>query len=149
PHTSAGRVPTVQGYRLFVDSLITVQPLERNALASLQQELNPDKSTTELVASASQLLARITTQAGLVTLPRQPRVVLRQVEFLPLSDNRVLVILVINEREVQNRVIYTRRPHTETELQQAANFINQRFAGRSLNAVRGAIVEAMQADKPS
>ena len=149
PHTSAGRVPTVQGYRLFVDSLITVQPLERNALASLQHELNPDKSTTELVASASQLLARITTQAGLVTLPRQPRVVLRQVEFLPLSDNRVLVILVINEREVQNRVIYTRRPHTDVELQQAANFINQRFAGRSLNAVRGAIVEAMQADKVS
>ena len=149
PHTSAGRVPTVQGYRLFVDSLITVQPLERNALASLQHELNPDKSTTELVASASQLLARITTQAGLVTLPRQPRVVLRQVEFLPLSDNRVLVILVINEREVQNRVIYTRRPHTDVELQQAANFINQRFAGRSLNAVRGAIIEAMQADKVS
>lgn len=149
PHTSAGRVPTVQGYRLFVDSLITVQPLERNALASLQHELNPDKSTTELVASASQLLARITTQAGLVTLPRQPRVVLRQVEFLPLSDNRVLVILVINEREVQNRVIYTRRSHTDVELQQAANFINQRFAGRSLSAVRGAIVEAMQADKAS
>lgn len=149
PHTSAGRVPTVQGYRLFVDSLITVKPLEENALASLQQELNPDKSTTELVASASQLLARITAQAGLVTLPRQPRVVLRQVEFLPLSDNRVLVILVINEREVQNRVIYTRRPYEETELQRAANLINQRFAGRGLDEVRSAIVEAMHADKDS
>src|SRR5690606_35630864 len=94
PHTSAGRVPTVLGYRLFVDSLITMRPLDSQALASLQQELNPDKSARELVASASQLLSRITAQAGLVTLPRQSRVALRQVEFLPLADNRVLVILV-------------------------------------------------------
>lgn len=147
PHTSAGRVPTVLGYRLFVDSLITVRPLERGALASLQQELNPDKSARELIASASQLLSRITAQAGLVTLPRQPRVVLRQVEFLPLSDNRVLVILVINERQVQNRVIHTRRPYSQIELTQAANLINLRYAGRELGAVRGAILDAMQADK--
>lgn len=149
PHTSAGRVPTVQGYRLFVDSLITVRPLGQEAIASLQHELNPDKSPSELVASASQLLARITAQAGLVTLPRLPRVMLRQVEFLPLSDNRVLVILVINEREVQNRVIHTRRTYTDIELQQAANMINQRFAGRGLREVRAAIIEAMQADKTS
>lgn len=149
PHTSAGRVPTVQGYRLFVDSLITVRPLGQDAIASLQQELNPDKSPSELVASASQLLARITAQAGLVTLPRLPRVLLRQVEFLPLSDNRVLVILVVNERDVQNRVIHTRRTYSEIELQQAANMINQRFAGRGLREVRAAIVEAMQLDKAS
>jgi len=149
PHTSAGRVPTVQGYRLFVDTLITVQPLNQDAISSLQQGLHPDKSPKELVESASQLLAQITAQAGLVTLPRQPRVVLRQVEFLPLSDNRVLVILVINEREVQNRVIYTSRHYGEIELQQAANMINQRFAGRNLDEVRSALVEAMRADKAS
>lgn len=149
PHTSAGRVPTVQGYRLFVDSLITVQPLEQQAIASLKHELNPDKSAKELVESASHLLARITAQAGLVTLPRLQRVQLRQVEFLPLSDNRVLVILVINEREVQNRVIYTARPYTQIELQQAANMINQRFAGRDLDEVRLALLDAMQADKAS
>jgi heat-inducible transcriptional repressor len=149
PHTSAGRVPTVQGYRLFVDSLITVQPLEQEAIVSLKHELNPDKSAKELIESASQLLARVTAQAGLVTLPRLQREQLRQVEFLPLSDNRVLVILVINEREVQNRVIYTARPHGQTELQQAANFINQRFAGRDLNEVRQALLDAMQADKAS
>ena len=147
PHTSAGRVPTVQGYRLFVDSLITVQPLEQEAIASLKYELNPDKSAKELVDSASQLLARITAQAGLVTLPRLQRVQLRQVEFLPLSDNRVLVILVMNEREVQNRVIYTDRSYTQIELQQAANLINQRFAGRDLSEVRRALFDAMQADK--
>ncbi len=147
PHTSAGRVPTVQGYRLFVDSLITIQQLEEDAIATLKYELNPDKSAKELVESASQLLARITAQAGLVTLPRLQRVQLRQVEFLPLSDNRVLVILVVNEREVQNRVIYTARQYAQTELQQAANLINQRFAGRDLNEVRQALLDAMQADK--
>ncbi|MFT3931726.1 MAG: heat-inducible transcriptional repressor HrcA [Spongiibacteraceae bacterium] len=149
PHTSAGRVPTVQGYRLFVDSLITVQPLEAEAIASLKHELNPDKSAKELIESASQLLARITAQAGLVTLPRLQREQLRQVEFLPLSDNRVLVILVVNEREVQNRVIYTNRPYSQIELQQAANLINQRFAGRDLNDVRQSLLDAMQADKAS
>jgi heat-inducible transcriptional repressor len=147
PHTSAGRVPTVQGYRLFVDTLLTVQPLHQDAIASLQQGLHPGKSQKELVESASQLLAQITAQAGLV--PRQPRLLLRQVEFLPLSDNRVLVILVINEREVQNRVIYTTRPYSEIELQQAANMLNQRFGGRSLDDVRTALVDAMRADKLS
>ncbi|HEY3699398.1 MAG TPA: heat-inducible transcriptional repressor HrcA [Spongiibacteraceae bacterium] len=149
PHTSAGRVPTVQGYRLFVDSLISVQPLEQDAIASLKHELHPDKSPKELVESASHLLARITAQAGLVTLPRQQRVQLRQVEFLPLSDNRVLVILVFNEREVQNRVIYTDRAYSQIELQQAANLINQRFSGRDLGDVRQALFDAMQADKAS
>ena len=149
PHTSAGRVPTVLGYRLFVDSLITVRPLDQAALASLKQELSPDKSPQELIASASQLLARITAQAGLVTLPQQQRVALRHVEFLPLSDNRVLVILVINERDVQNRVIHTTRAYDETELQRAANLINQRFAGSDLSQVRAALLDAMQADKAS
>lgn len=149
PHTSAGRIPTVLGYRLFVDSLITVRPLEQAAVASLQQELTSDKSPLELVESASQLLSRITAQAGLVTLPRQQRVTLRQIEFLPLSDNRVLVILVINERDVQNRVIYTNRPYGSIELQQAANMINQRFAGRELSEVRAALIDAMHADKAS
>jgi heat-inducible transcriptional repressor len=147
PHTSAGRVPTVQGYRLFVDSLITVRPIELQAATSLQQELTADKTAKELIESASQLLSRITAQAGLVSLPRQQRVLLRQVEFLPLSDNRVLVILVINEREVQNRVIYTTRAYSEIELQQAANMINHRFAGRALDEVRNALLDAMQADK--
>ena len=149
PHTSAGRIPTQLGYRLFVDTLITVRPLEQQAIASLQLELNPDKSPSELVASASSLLARISAQAGLVTLPRLPRPLLRQVEFLPLSENRVLVIMVVNEREVQNRVIHTTRPYSESELLQAANLINQRFARRELGEVRAAILDAMQADKQS
>lgn len=147
PHTSAGRVPTAQGYRFFVDTLVTMQPLEQLPISALERELSRDKSSRELVASASQLLSRITAQAGLVTLPRQERLTLRQVEFLSLTDNRVLVILVMNEREVQNRVIHTRRAYTQIELTQAANLINQRYAGADLNAVRRALVEAMADDK--
>lgn len=144
PHTSAGRIPTAQGYRLFVDSLLQMQPLEREAISVLRNELNPDKSSSELVQSASSLLASITAQAGLVTVPRQEASQLRQVEFLPLSGDRVLVILVINEREVQNRIIHTRRPFTEEQLRQAAAMVNQRFAGHPLDHVKSEIVREME-----
>ncbi len=144
PHTSAGRVPTALGYRLFVDSLLQVKPLEEEALSVLRAELNPDKSTTELVQSASSLLANISSQAGLVTVPRQETNQLRQVEFLPLSGDRVLVILVINEREVQNRIIHTRRVFREEELREAASMVNQRFAGRPLDAVQQQILREME-----
>jgi heat-inducible transcriptional repressor len=144
PHTSAGRVPTAMGYRLFVDTLLQVQPLEDEAMAVLRTELNPDKSSTELVQSASSLLSNITAQAGLVTVPRQEANQLRQVEFLPLSGDRVLVILVINEREVQNRIIHTQRHFTETQLREAAAMVNQRFAGRPLYLVQEHILREMQ-----
>ena len=144
PHTSAGRVPTAMGYRLFVDTLLQVQPLEDEAMAVLRAELNPDKSSTELVHCASSLLSNITAQAGLVTVPRQEANQLRQVEFLPLSGDRVLVILVINEREVQNRIIHTQRHFTETQLREAAAMVNQRFAGRPLYLVQEHILREMQ-----
>ena len=144
PHTSAGRVPTALGYRLFVDSLLQVKPLDEEAIARMRAELNPDKSSTELVQSASALLSSITAQAGLVTVPRQEAHQLRQVEFLPLSGDRVLVILVINEREVQNRIIHTQRVFTEAQLREAAAMVNQRFAGRPLHLVKEQILQEMQ-----
>jgi heat-inducible transcriptional repressor len=110
----------------------------------LRAELNPDKSATELVQSASSLLSNITAQAGLVTVPRQEAHQLRQVEFLPLSGDRVLVILVMNEREVQNRIIHTRRPFSEEQLREAAAMVNQRFSGQPLNLVQEQIVREMQ-----
>ncbi len=143
PHTSAGRVPTVQGYRLFVDNLLQVQPLDSDAIRVLRSELNPDKSTGELVQSASSLLSAITAHAGLVTVPRPDSNQLRQVEFLPLTGNRVLVILVVNEREVQNRIIHTQRPFTEAELREAARQVNQRYAGQPLAHVQQQLVREM------
>lgn len=144
PHTSAGRVPTALGYRLFVDTLLQVQPLEDQALSALRAELHPDKSATELVQAASFLLSNITAQAGLVTVPRQDAQQLRQVEFLPLSGERVLVILVVNEREVQNRIIHTQRTFTEAELREAAAMVNQRYAGQPLHRVKERILREMQ-----
>ena len=144
PHTSAGRVPTALGYRLFVDTLLQVRPLDDNALARMRAELNPDKSASDLVQTASALLSSITAQAGLVTVPRQEAHQLRQVEFLPLSGDRVLVILVINEREVQNRIIHTQRPFTEAQLREAASMVNQRFAGQPLRLVKERILREME-----
>lgn len=143
PHTSAGRVPTAAGYRLFVDSLLQMSPIDNEDVSALQAGLNPDRTSTELVQSASSLLSSITAQAGVVTVPRQNSNQLRQVEFLPLSGNRVLVILVVNEREVQNKIIHTQRPYTATELHDAAAMVNQRFSGHPLNTVQEQIVREM------
>ncbi|MDZ7668959.1 MAG: heat-inducible transcriptional repressor HrcA [Gammaproteobacteria bacterium] len=147
PHTSAGKVPTNRGLRFFVDSLLRVQPLDERDVLRLQGELNPDLSPKELVESASTLLSHLTHMTCVITLPRREKVALRHVEFLPLSDRRVLVILVLNDREVQNRVIHTDREYAETELNQAANYINREFGGFTLLRVREALLESMQADK--
>jgi heat-inducible transcriptional repressor len=147
PHTSAGKIPTNLGLRFFVDTLLSVQPLGRSSVQMLRDGLNPDLAPSRLVELASGLLAEISSMAGVVTLPRKEQVMLRQVEFLPLTANRVLVILVINERDVQNRVIHTDREYSESELVQAANYINREFAGASLLSIRSALVESMQRDK--
>ncbi len=147
PHTSAGKVPTNRGLRFFVDSLLRVQPLDEQDVLRLQGELNPDLSPKELVESASTLLSHLTHMTCVITLPRREKVALRHVEFLPLSDRRVLVILVLNDREVQNRVIHTDREYAESELNQAANYINREFGGFTLLRVREALLESMQADK--
>jgi heat-inducible transcriptional repressor len=149
PHTSAGKIPTNLGLRFFVDSLLSVQPLGRSSVQMLRDGLNPDLAPSRLVELASGLLAEISSMAGVVTLPRKEQIALRQVEFLPLTANRVLVILVINEREVQNRVIHTDRRFTESELVQAANYINREFAGESLQTIRTKLFESMHRDKAS
>jgi heat-inducible transcriptional repressor len=147
PHTSAGKIPTNRGLRFFVDSLLRVRPLDEEQINQLELELNPDLSAKELVESASKLLSHLTHMTCVVTLPRRDQVALRHVEFLPLSGSRVLVILVLNDREVQNRVIRTDRDYAEHELTQAANFINREFGGLSLIRLRQALIESMQADK--
>jgi len=108
PHTSAGRIPTPKGYRFFVDTLLTVRPLEEVERAQIEDTLMPD-DPHRVVAAASQVLSSITHLAGVVTIPRQPHQSLSQIEFLPLSDNRVLAVMVINGRDVQNRVVHLER----------------------------------------
>lgn len=147
PHTSAGRVPTVSGYRLFVNNLLTVQPLAAEALQRLQQGILSTSDHTEVIGTASRLLAELTQMAGVVTLPKRDLVCLRHIEFLPLSHNRVLVIFVTHEQEVHNKIIHTDKAFSPAELQQAANYLNATYCGRSLAAVREAVLQELQADQ--
>jgi heat-inducible transcriptional repressor len=149
PHTSAGRVPTVRGYRFFVDSLLRVQTLDNQAISELRRQLDASKDTTELVQSVSTMLSNFTRLAGVVMVPRRNVLTLRHVEFLSLSENRVLVILVVNEQEVQNRIIDTQRNYNQSELQQAANFLNEHFSGRDIQQVRNEVLRQMEADRAS
>ncbi len=143
PHTSAGRVPTTKGYRLFVDTMLKVQPLTTEVLLKVKRNLNSAQSVSSLVESASELLSGLTSMAGVVTIPRHERSEFRQIEFLPLSDHRVLAILVTNKQEVQNRILHTDREYTSSELQQAANYLNELCAGQSLVVARQKILDEL------
>ncbi|MDP2904542.1 MAG: heat-inducible transcriptional repressor HrcA [Methylovulum sp.] len=147
PHTSAGRVPTVSGYRLFVDSLLTVKPLNSEELARLHQGLSAQQDAGDAVGVASKLLADLTQMAGVVTLPRREIVCLRHIEFLQLSHGRVLVIFVTNEQEVHNKIIHTARAFSAAELQQAANYLNSIYCGRSIDSIRDAVLKELQDDQ--
>ncbi len=150
PHTSAGRIPTPQGYRLFVDTLIRYKPPNEGEIRKMQSQLHERQDNPEaLVSSVSNLLSRITSLAGVVTVPRGHHATLRQIEFLPLSDNRVLAILVINDREVQNRILHTDQPHTAAELQRAANFVNDNYAGTDLLAIRKRLLADLERTRDS
>ncbi len=144
PHTSAGRVPTDKGYRFFVDTLLAQRRsgAEHSVIEELQRRLEDehDRDPKALVAVASQVLSSITHLAGVVTIPRQPHQSLSQIEFLPLSDNRVLAVMVVNGRDVQNRIVQLDRYYTAEELRRAATFLNQQFAGKELRQVREDLV---------
>src|SRR6201994_4927425 len=106
PHTSAGRVPTDKGYRFFVDTLLRVQPLDDASVSELRRQLDGEHDTSKaLVSAASQLLSSVTRLAGVVTLPLARAASITHVEFVGLSENRVLAVLVFNDREVQNRIV--------------------------------------------
>jgi heat-inducible transcriptional repressor len=139
----------VSGFRFFIDSLLRTQPLEEVEVDRLRQELHADRDPSELMRSTSSLLSEVTHLAGLVTLPRRDQLRLRHVEFLPLSGRRVLVVLVVNDREVQNRVIQTGRRYSESELQQAANYLNSVFGGKDLHEARQALLGEMHAAQES
>jgi len=145
PHTSAGRVPTAKGYRFFIDTLLKLQPLATREIDHLQHQLTEEAhgSAKEIASTASSVLSSLTSLAGVVTIPRQTHVQLRQVEFLPLSDRRVLAILVINDSEVENRVLDVERDYDADELRRAANYLNEHYAGKALDTIRLQIVDSL------
>ncbi|HEX5476868.1 MAG TPA: heat-inducible transcriptional repressor HrcA [Burkholderiales bacterium] len=135
PHTSAGRVPTPAGYRFFVDTLLVVKQLQSGELRELEGQLHPD-NPQRVIQSASQLLSQLTQFAGVVMTPRRRAITFRHIEFLRLSEKRILLIVVTPEGDVQNRILFTDREYSAAKLVEAANFINQNYSGQSFEDVR-------------
>jgi heat-inducible transcriptional repressor len=147
PHTSAGRIPTARGYRLFVDTMMTARPLDLNTLsaemAAARGPLHPDQPQ-RVIAQAAQLLSSLSSFVGVVTAPRKAGV-FHHIEFLRLGERRVLVILVAPDGDVQNRVIFTARDYTQSELVETTNYLNAHYAGLSIEEVRERLKHEIEA----
>lgn len=147
PHTSAGRVPTARGYRLFVDTMLTAQPVDMARatadMAAARGQLQPDQPQ-RVIAQAAQLLSSLSSFVGVVTAPRKASV-FHHIEFLRLGERRVLVILVAPDGDVQNRVVFTARDHTQSELIEATNYLNAHYAGLSIEEVRERLKREIEA----
>jgi heat-inducible transcriptional repressor len=143
PHTSAGRIPTARGYRFFVDSLLTVQPIGVGQLQAIQGQIQPGEPQ-RVISAASQLLSGLTHFAGVVVSPKQDALKIRQIEFVSLSDTRILLILVTTAGDVQNRILFTKRGYSPSELVSAANYLNQHFAGLAFTEIRTRIQDELK-----
>ncbi len=135
PHTSAGRIPTPRGYRLFVDTLLTVEPLQGEQTRAMQGRLQADEQPQRLLSAAASLLSSLSHFAGVVMTPRRASL-FRQVEFLRLSERRILLIIVTPEGDVQNRILSTESDYTPSQLTEAANYINAHLAGLDFESIR-------------
>ncbi len=144
PHTSAGRVPTAQGYRVFVDSLVQMQPLGEGEVAQLRSELPAGSGTQSLLGNASEVLSAMTHFVGVVSAPKREQFAFRHIDFVPLDGRRVLAILVFADNDVQNRVIEPRRTYEPGELERVANYLNQHFAGRPLAEIRATLLRDLR-----
>jgi heat-inducible transcriptional repressor len=144
PHTSAGRVPTSQGYRVFVDSLLEVRPLDETSVDKLRRELPTDAPAPDLLSSATSLLSEMTHFVGVVSTPKREEFPFRHIDFVPLDAGRLLVILVFTDGQVQNRVIATQRAYSPSELEQIANYLNANYAGMRIDEIRARLLREMQ-----
>ncbi|HKQ29753.1 MAG TPA: heat-inducible transcriptional repressor HrcA [Burkholderiales bacterium] len=145
PHTSAGRIPTERGYRFFIDTLLKVQPLTAAEVRRLRGEFDPGHDSHHLIETASQMLSEVSQLAGIVMASRRDeQVAFRHLDFVQLSDKRVLAILVTQDAQVHNRILTTEREYSASELEQAANYFNTSYAGVSLNDIKRSLVKEMQ-----
>lgn len=150
PHTSAGRVPTVKGYRFFVDMLLTVKPLRNRELDALRRQIEqPVTDPKALLQTASAAVSGLTQMAGVVSVPRRDHAALQHIEFLPMSDQRVLVVMVFSDSEVQNRIVRVDRAFRPAELQEASNFLNSQLVGRGLHEVRAKLLADLKSTQRS
>lgn len=144
PHTSAGRVPTNMGFRLYVDSMLEFSPLETAIKERIKQELNSDQDKDSLINVANNLLTDLTQMAGIITLPKSGQLNLRRIEFLPLPDKKILAILVVNERDVQNRIVHVDKDYSQNELLKISNYLNQHFMGEDIFSIRSKLMQELQ-----
>ena len=147
PHTSAGRIPTTQGLRIFIDQLVQVRDPRREMIEQVKQTLDPAKEVPTLLSNASSLLSEMTKMASLVQIPSKPFQRIQHIDFVPLSDNKLLVVLVLQDDEIQNRVIQVDRGFSRDELAIMANFLNHHVAGKDLNSAREELLNQMITEK--
>lgn len=145
PHTSAGRVPTQQGYRVFVDTLLKIRPLDTREVKKLKGELKAVQDPHQLIETASHLLSEISRLTGIVMVPRRDeQATFRHIDFVPLSGDRILVILVTEDGHVDNRIMAAPRQYSPSELTEAANYFNHSYAGMRLNKVKQMLLTEIQ-----
>ncbi len=135
PHTSAGRIPTALAYRLFIDTMLTTKPLDSAHLRRMESKLQPD-NPSRLISQASNILSELTHFAGVVATVKRSAITVRQIEFLRLGEKRVLLIIVMPDGEVENRVLLLDRDYTQSQLTEAGNFLNQNYIGCSFSQIR-------------
>ena len=148
PYTSSGRVPTSKGYRFFIDSLLKLQPVEATELERIKKRVNlHDSNSRELAISVSNTLSAITKLAGIVTIPKQQVTRLKEIDFIQLSEKRILAIIVMNETEVENRILQMKRDYSKDELKQASNYINTHYKSRSLSYIKKHLINELMQTK--
>lgn len=145
PHTSAGRIPTSKGYRFFIDRLLELQPVDNNEIASIKDTVSQTKSSNkDLATNVSTILSAITQLAGIVTVPKTQKSTLKEIDFIPLSEQRVLAIVVINDSEVENKILQMKRNYSRDELQISANYLNHNYVGRSFEYIKNDLLTKLK-----
>ncbi len=149
PHTSAGRIPTVKGYRFFINSLLKVGPINSQSLGEIAERFSGISDQNSILKGATEMLSQITSFAGIVYAPGNSNAQIRQLEFLNLSEQRVLAILITDDGQVQNKVLAAHREYSASELVEAANYFNAKYSAQSLHGVREQLFVRMKQDHKS
>ncbi|MBF0217927.1 MAG: heat-inducible transcription repressor HrcA [Gammaproteobacteria bacterium] len=147
PHTSSGRIPTAKGYRFFIDKLMKVQKAKTHEFNQFRSKIEQVSETNTIISMVSEELSHLTSLAGVVMIPIFEQVTLRQIEFLPISGRRILVILVTNDQNIQNRIINIDGDLSRSQLEQAANYLNSLFFGKSIHEIRSQLLQSMERAK--
>ena len=149
PHTSAGRIPTVKGYRFYINSILKVRPTDSRSVGKISKRLVGASGPGSILAVATEILSQITSYAGIVSTPDTRKAHIRHIEFIKLSDQRVLAILVTDDGRVQNKVLWAHREYSESELIEATNYFNGEYSTRTLENVRAQLIAHMKQDRKS